>query len=150
MHKNYLRTIIATGGPIGYINGGGTVMSFCTLPLIIIISYYMPYLYFGYLVILICCSYDIIKKILHNYKEKDPKVIVLDEVIGMSIACYHIPLTWYYLLAAFILFRLFDIFKPLGIHSFESISGAGGIIADDMVAGLYTLIIIHATIYAVG
>ena len=78
----------------------------------------------------------------------DPKRVVMDEMVGVWIplaACP--PLTegsaaWGYAAAAFVLFRLFDIFKPLGIRRIDNMRGAFYVMADDIVAGIYSLIII--------
>lgn len=148
MNFNTVRTMIATGGIVGHYPGGGTLMSLLTLPVIIGIYHYIPSFYSLYLITLIVSGYHIIKAIAVNYIEKDPRIIVIDEAIGMSIACWYIPLQWHYFLLAFILFRFFDILKPLGIHAAEDIgNAAAGIIADDMLAGLYTCIIIQTIRY---
>lgn len=70
---------------------------------------------------------------------KDPQFIVIDEVSGQLItfvvACA--PLNWKYSLAGFILFRVFDIWKPFPVRQAESFRGGWGIMADDWLAGLY-------------
>ncbi len=62
--------------------------------------------------------------------------MVSDELAGMWVACLFLPKTWVWLLAAFLLFRALDIFKPLGIRRFEKLPGGIGIMADDLAAGL--------------
>ena len=76
--------------------------------------------------------------------KKDPPVVVIDEVSGQLIAFLGIALAgtpfvpgWKYLLAGFILFRVFDIWKPFPARLAESLPGGLGIMADDWVAGLY-------------
>jgi len=69
---------------------------------------------------------------------EDPGIVVIDEVIGQLIALFMLPPTWTLLLAAFLLFRFFDILKPLLIRRAERFSGGWGIMLDDVVAGLYT------------
>jgi len=70
---------------------------------------------------------------------KDPQFIVVDEVSGQLvafvIACA--PLNWKYSLAGFILFRVFDIWKPFPVRQAESLRGGWGIMADDWLAGIY-------------
>ena len=68
--------------------------------------------------------------------DKDPGRVVSDEFVGMWAACLFLPKTWIWLLAAFLLFRALDIFKPFGIRRFEKIPGGAGIVADDLAAGL--------------
>ncbi len=68
---------------------------------------------------------------------KDPSKVVIDEVIGMWITMLFVPLTWLTLLIGFVLFRFFDIAKPLGVRKMESLGGGLGVMADDMLAGVY-------------
>jgi phosphatidylglycerophosphatase A len=71
-------------------------------------------------------------------KKKDPGLVVVDEVIGQWIALAGAPaLTWRAYLAAFILFRLFDIWKPPPVRQLEALPGGWGINADDVMAGIY-------------
>ncbi|MGH9680157.1 MAG: phosphatidylglycerophosphatase A family protein [Candidatus Acidiferrales bacterium] len=70
---------------------------------------------------------------------KDPQFVVIDEVSGQHIA-YLFSLTlldWKYLLLGFILFRVFDIWKPFPARQAESLPGGLGIMADDWIAGIY-------------
>ncbi len=77
----------------------------------------------------------------------DPGKIVMDETVGIWISCLFIPLTWTHLIAAFILFRFFDILKPLGIKYFEKLKGGYGVMFDDVVAGIYANIVLQLFIY---
>jgi phosphatidylglycerophosphatase A len=78
---------------------------------------------------------------------KDPSRIVIDEVVGMWIAMLFIPLNFISILASFIFFRLFDIFKPLFIRKAENIKGGWGVMLDDVVAGVYANILTQLVIY---
>ena len=79
-----------------------------------------------------------------DYGAVDPGLIVYDEVVGFLAAMYLLPTTWRWLLAGFIIYRVFDVWKPFPIGWVEENLGIGsGIIADDVVAGLYTLAILH-------
>mgnify|MGYP002713119656 CR=1 FL=1 len=73
---------------------------------------------------------------------KDPQKVVIDEVIGMWITMLFIPLTWLNILIGFVLFRFFDIAKPLGVRKMENLGGGLGVMADDMLAGIYSNIIL--------
>jgi phosphatidylglycerophosphatase A len=66
----------------------------------------------------------------------DAHPIVLDELIGQSIALIAVPHAWPAFVASFALFRLFDIWKPLGARQAQELPGGLGIVADDVVAGL--------------
>ncbi len=69
--------------------------------------------------------------------------IVWDEMIGYWLSAAFIPLQWHWLLAAFLLFRFFDIVKPWPIRQIDSKVGGGfGIMIDDVVAALFTMAIL--------
>jgi len=78
-----------------------------------------------------------------NYSgQDDPQFVVIDEVSGQFLT-YFLALAaanWKYLLLGFILFRLFDIWKPFPIRRAESLPGGWGIMADDWLAGVYAAI----------
>ncbi len=77
---------------------------------------------------------------------KDPQVVVVDEVIGQWIALAAVPYLedWECWLAAFVLFRLFDIWKPWPIRALEKIPGGAGIVLDDVGAGIYAALVLFA------
>jgi len=73
---------------------------------------------------------------------KDPSIIVIDEVAGMLMSVLLLPRTIPVLVTAFLLFRLFDIWKPFPAHESQALSGGLGVMLDDLVAGAYTLILV--------
>lgn len=75
---------------------------------------------------------------------KDPSKVVIDEVIGVWIAMMFVPFSILNVLLAFGIFRYFDIAKPLGIRKLEALKGGVGVMADDMLAGVYSNITMHA------
>jgi phosphatidylglycerophosphatase A len=74
---------------------------------------------------------------------KDPSKIVIDEVVGMWISLWYIPSGWEYFVLAFVLFRLFDIYKPFFIKKVELLKGGWGVMMDDVLAGIYTNVVIQ-------
>ena len=71
--------------------------------------------------------------------------IVWDEMVGYWLAVAFVPMQWQWLLAAFVLFRFFDIYKPWPIRQIDARVGGGfGIMIDDVVAALFTVIILAA------
>ncbi|MBI1952974.1 MAG: phosphatidylglycerophosphatase A [Candidatus Omnitrophica bacterium] len=68
--------------------------------------------------------------------QADPSCIVIDEVAGMMTAVAALPAQWPVYLAGFLLFRFFDVVKPLGIRSLQRVPGSLGIVLDDLAAGL--------------
>jgi phosphatidylglycerophosphatase A len=83
--------------------------------------------------------------------EKDSSHIVIDEFAGYALALLFLPPTLSSLVVSFLLFRLFDILKPLPLRWIErTIPGGYGVMADDLVAGVYTNIVMHAWILLTG
>ena len=78
---------------------------------------------------------------------KDPQFVVIDEVAGQLVALIAVPLTWKSFLAGFILFRVFDIWKPFPIRRLERLPEGTGIVVDDLGAGLYALAIMHLLLH---
>lgn len=81
----------------------------------------------------------------------DPSEAVIDEVIGQLITFLFVPFTtsWKFILPGFLLFRVFDIWKPYPIDSLQSLPGGIGVCADDILAGVYAgicLAVIHAIV----
>ena len=84
------------------------------------------------------------------FQSKDPRKVVVDEVMGQLLVFMFIPFDvhWYYVVAGFLLFRLFDIWKPYPIDFLEKLPGGIGVCADDILAGAYGGVCL-ALIYAV-
>jgi phosphatidylglycerophosphatase A len=80
---------------------------------------------------------------------KDPQIVVIDEVAGQLVALIAVPLAWKPFLAAFILFRAFDIVKPPPVRQLEAIPEGAGIVLDDVAAGLYALAAMHLLLHFV-
>jgi phosphatidylglycerophosphatase A len=78
---------------------------------------------------------------------KDPQFVVIDEVAGQLVALIAVPLAWKSFLAAFILFRVFDIVKPPPVRQLEALPEGAGIVLDDVAAGLYALGIVHLLLH---
>ncbi len=74
---------------------------------------------------------------------KDPPAVVIDEVAGMMIGLALLPAAWQTYLAGFLLFRILDIFKPWPIRGLERLPGGVGIMADDLLAGLLTNLLLN-------
>ncbi|MDB5115768.1 MAG: phosphatidylglycerophosphatase [Mucilaginibacter sp.] len=78
---------------------------------------------------------------------KDHNRVVIDEVAGMFISLLFVPVTIPYILIGFILFRFFDILKPLFIRKLEMLPGGWGVMFDDILAGAYANIILQAIVW---
>lgn len=84
---------------------------------------------------------------------EDPSRVVVDEMVGVWIPLLAVPDNdrWYwYVIAAFALFRIFDIAKPLGIRKMESLKGGVGVMMDDVLAGIYSFILLAGLRWVIG
>ena len=143
MKSNFYKSISTCFG-LGYISPfPGTLTSFLTVVIIWLIQKY-----FGFQITLTCIffitllGYIAIEKDVN--KKSDPKEIVIDEFIGQSLVLVFLPLTYQNYILGFILFRIFDIYKPMPINYFEKkYPNAFGIIFDDIIAAGYALLAIY-------
>lgn len=78
---------------------------------------------------------------------KDSSKVVIDEAAGMLISLLFIPVTLVNVLVALVLFRFFDILKPLFIRRMEGLPGGWGVMADDVLAGIYSNIVLQLLVY---
>ncbi|MDX1696276.1 MAG: phosphatidylglycerophosphatase A [Ketobacteraceae bacterium] len=77
--------------------------------------------------------------------------IVWDEFVGFWITMIAVPFTWYWLVLGFALFRLFDIWKPWPIRYLDrQVHGGLGIMLDDILAGVFSLLVLQLVIYSVA
>jgi len=80
----------------------------------------------------------------------DPGFIVYDEIVGFLVAMYLLPADWRWIVAGFVIYRIFDIWKPFPIHYVEQHLGLGsGIMTDDVIAGVYTFIILQLALFII-
>ena len=80
------------------------------------------------------------------FNKKDSKYIVIDEVAGMLLSLMFLPLDIKFVIIAFVLFRLLDILKPYPANRIQELKGSIGIMGDDIVAGLYTNLIMSVAL----
>ena len=73
----------------------------------------------------------------------DAHPIVADEAVGQSLALLLVPHSWIAFLVSFLLFRIFDIWKPLGAREAQVLPGGFGIVADDVIAGITACGVFH-------
>jgi phosphatidylglycerophosphatase A len=142
-----LTVAIATVGGVGWAPlAPGTVASVVT----VLVLWLVPFSQAGLVVFLIAVT--VIGTWAAEHAEralgvKDPGAIVIDEVAGMTLSVLTLPLTPLVLVLAFVLFRVFDIVKPPPARQAQALPGGFGVMVDDLVAGLYALIVV-ATVRA--
>ncbi len=81
-------------------------------------------------------------RVEHALGHKDPGIIVVDEVAGMTLSVLLLPRTIPVLLVAFVLFRLFDVWKPFPARESQAFTGGLGVMIDDLIAGAYALVLV--------
>jgi phosphatidylglycerophosphatase A len=140
---NYHKAIASVFG-IGYIpKGGGTVTALFTCLLIICYQLYFDFTNKFYqlllfdLAIFITVLGKISTKVVEPIWGKDSPKIVIDEVAGMLVTLCFLPYSMTNIVLGFMLFRFFDIYKPLYIRHFEKYPQGWGVMLDDVAAGIW-------------
>ena len=148
--RNYLIRAIATVFGVGYLPAApgtwATVVG-------VVIAYYLGNnlaFYSILLVILLVLGIMTSGLLEKQLKQKDPGVVVIDEVVGVMIALWGLPLIWSVMISGFFLFRAFDMFKIYPINKLEAQPGGWGIMLDDCLAGVYTNIILRIALRCAG
>lgn len=143
--------LIATGFYSGYLpKAPGTWGSLVGLLLVYLLNYFSLPVYLAVTVFLFMIgtfSAGEAEKILDNH---DPGIVVIDEIVGMLIAMIAVPLSPLTMLLGFFLFRVFDIVKPFPVNIFDQrFHGGLGIMLDDVMAGIYSLLSLQLLIYLI-
>ena len=133
---------------IGHIKGGGTIAALVTC-----VAWWLQQSDsgFGKWTIVITAAVLIIgtwsSSIVEKDWGKDSSRVVIDEVAGMCIGLLFVPVTIKWIVIGLVLFRFFDIVKPLYIRKAEALPAGWGVMADDVLAGIYTNLLLQLIIY---
>lgn len=140
-----LSKIIATCFGIGYVQkGAGTLAAlFCCLGWFFLKGAETSFLFQLVLLFLLFFIGVVASSAVEKEWGKDSNRVVVDEVHGMLLSLFLLPSTWQWVLAAFLLFRAFDIAKPLGIRKMETLPGGWGVMVDDVLAGVYSNVLLQ-------
>ena len=136
--------IFCTGFGVGKIPFfPGSLASLSILPIIWVIKNNQSTEFFLIVIaIYLIISYFFIKVCISNQSNKDPSYIVVDEHLGQAVTLLFCDEVFIEYLFAFLLFRFFDILKPFPINYFDNIKNPFGVIADDILAGIISGLII--------
>jgi phosphatidylglycerophosphatase A len=134
---------IATLGPVGFFPvAPGTFGTLVALAFVAITN--LPaHLYLALTATVIAIGIYSSSAVEEITDEKDPGCIVIDEVAGYFVSMAFLPATIFYLVSSFVLFRIFDILKPPPLDRLQRLKGGTGVMADDILAGIYTNIILQ-------
>jgi len=145
-------------GKIKYAPGTIASLTTCILFLLLINIFNITILSFITLIIF-CYSFLAINNSFDEFQTDDPQEIVIDEVVGQLLSLLAIPVyetlfplpTIYYCISAFLLFRLFDIWKPYPINYVDNnLKGSLGIMLDDILASIYSIITLSIIFFFLG
>ena len=138
----------------------GTIASLITcLFFLLSINVFDILILFFCTIVIFCYSFVAINSSFDSFNTNDPPEIVIDEVVGQMLPLLAIPIyetlylapKEYYCIAAFVLFRLFDIWKPFPISYIDNnTKGALGIMLDDILAGIYAVIVLTIMFFFLG
>ena len=138
----------------------GTIASLITCILfLLLINIINIYVIFLLTLIILFYSFVAINNSFKEFDSEDPQEIVIDEVVGQMLPLLVIPIyetlyplpKIYYCVAAFLAFRLFDIWKPYPISYVDNnVKGALGIMLDDIFASIYSIIVLTIIFFFLG
>ncbi len=127
----------------------GTMGTLIAIPIYLLLAAFSLPIYLVIVTILFsvgCWASALTAKALNVH---DHPGIVIDEIVGYLITMIMIPTTWYWVLLGFLLFRIFDIWKPWPISVVDrQVEGGLGIMLDDVLAGLFSLLSLHIVIWS--
>jgi len=133
-----LITVLATWFGCGFSpKAPGTVGTLGAIPLVYFFATLEPLHYMAVTLGFSACAM-IVAQFFEAGGEHDPQEFVMDEVAGFMVTMTWVPFTWMGVLAGFLLFRLFDVWKPFPISYIDrKVKGGVGTVADDLVAGIF-------------
>lgn len=142
--KERLSILISSVFYLGYSPvAPGTVGTIGGVLAFYLISGFSDLFYFCFLVALIMLSVWVSEIARLALDDPDPRSIVIDEVCGFFVTMILIPPTIVNVVLGFLFFRFFDILKPPPARKSEALRGGVGIVADDVVAGIYANILLQ-------
>jgi len=148
--RNFLIKAFATVFGVGYLPvAPGTWATVVGVAIAYYLGSNMP-VYTILLLILLILGIMTTGIIAKQVDQKDPGFLVIDEVVGVMIALWGLPLIWPVMICGFFLFRAFDMFKIYPINRLEAQPGGWGIMLDDCLAGVYANIILRIALRCAG
>lgn len=142
-----LIVFLATGAYSGYFPFmPGTVGTVVGILFFSMLSLFSLPLYLLTTVAFIALSVWVSERAERIFAKKDASEIVIDEIAGFLVTMAFVPAGWKYVAAGFVLFRVFDIWKPYPANRInERMPGGAGVVLDDIVAGIYANLVLQIT-----
>jgi len=105
------------------------------------------FFFFLITLLIVLVSIWVAEKADQQLEEDDHPAIVIDEIAGFFVSMIFLPIEWTSIVMAFVLFRIFDIVKPFPIRQVDkTVKGGIGIVVDDVIAGIYTNVVIQLVV----
>ncbi len=147
---NWFEKLIGSGFYTGYITiASGTFGSLVAIIIYLVPGFEQLEIIIPAIVVFFIYGLFISSKFEKVYG-KDPSQCTVDEVVGTWIALIALPKTFLVVLTSFLIWRALDIIKPFPARTSEKLPGGLGIMMDDVISGVYSLIILHLTVYIFG
>ncbi len=126
----------------------GTFGTLVAVPIYLLLAELAPWLYGAVVLLLFALGVWAASITGHDLGAHDHQSIVLDEVVGFLITMFLAPPGWMWIVVGFVLFRLFDTWKPYPIRLIDRRLNNGlGCMLDDVLAGVYALILLQGAVY---
>ena len=143
-----IHKLISTVFGIGYVSkGGGTIAALvcCVIWYLLRIDGYATSTLVATMLVLVVGIWS--ANVVEQEWGIDSSKVVIDEIAGMMLSLLFIPFAISYIIAAFVLFRFFDIVKPLYIKKAEQLPGGWGVMLDDVQAGIYANLMMQGIVF---
>ncbi|MCG8431866.1 MAG: phosphatidylglycerophosphatase A [Candidatus Omnitrophica bacterium] len=142
----FLVRVVSTVGFVGYLPLiPGTFGSFAALGVYCFIAD-SPFLYTAVTIAVIAAGFAVSGRMERVSGRKDPGCVVIDEVAGMLLALWGVCPDIRYVVLGFVFFRILDTFKPYPAGVLQRLKGSTGIMADDLIAGVYANLVLQVII----
>ncbi len=129
--------LLFAGTVVGFFlpRGGGAISALMTG---LLIWWFEPssYVLFILFASLFFASFYFVRFAIRYYRKPDPRRVTIDEVLGMMILMIFVPPELLYVIGGWLLFEVLDVFKIFPVNLFDRVKGEGGVILDDIVAGV--------------
>ena len=146
MKINFVEKLLGSGFYSGYIKtASGTWGSFAGLIIYLIPGFENPSLMILMISLFILIGVPIATKFESIYGN-DPKECTIDEIVGMWITLLFLPKKIWWIILAFIIWRVLDIVKPFPARRFDRLHGGAGIMLDDVVSALYVNLVLQGAV----
>ena len=129
----------------------GTFGSIIGLPIVFLLSRLNLLLSASFILLFVFFAIAVASAAEKILSQKDPSKIVIDEIAGLIVTFAGLSFNLRTAIAGFIIFRAFDILKPFPIRMLQDkLSGGSGVVLDDVLAGIYTNLILRLAFYITG